>query len=646
MELILQMPFMATSVGFLLLTVFFCMQPEESTEDIPTISNFNLQFTMNYWLTKKVPVLAASVGIVFISVLSCNKQEETSITDGLKFTASNDLYYNPLNIQVIDAGNESSYPETATVTIGGKDKAKILSAVGGRVITLKGGFIELGVTKGNKPSASNPLEFNVLIQATGYLSALKCFKIVSSTEPAQEVIKMVKTTALPEGVSFTSRQAGLDASSRVTSDVSSTVSGLSLTLKQGTKLFDSKGKLLAGRVAKISLWRFDATKETSVDAMPGGLLFCNATDDRNNNLGNGVFTPFGYFNATVTVNGVEAKTFSIPLVASMTIPGNIKRTVNSANESANSVRAGDLLAVWSLNAAGQWAFERIASPAVALRTGFNVQFPVSHLSFWAVADPSSPALFNWLRDGRVGAVPSAAAPCPNAGAQIQSNLSASASTRYFTKVRNAHNPWMTIGNFSSDFANNSSINLSNLLGGSNQAVRFDIFQSEGGQNLTRTNAFSPCNRPSLNLVNRIVRPANSFNFNISMNALCRNGGTTTNVLPTAHIFFAEVGPTGALRWKYLTQLVNGQATTNKLIKGVDYQFLVMRGQLRATTAQLGFPRLNFPRNNAPCTVNFRNADWGLNQDVTALATDPNTYTLNLTDFIAPAILCEKFAPFF
>jgi hypothetical protein len=650
METMTQPPLLATAIGLTLLTLLFCTQQDELelVEDIPKISNYKLHFLMN-WFTKKVPILVGGLSIVLVAVFSCSKNDSETLVDGVTSTASTDLYINPLNIQVIDAANEGSFPDNATITIGGKDKAKIIAITGERLITLRNGFIELGVRNEHKPTAERPLEFNVLIQAPGYLDALKCFKISDATEAQQEVIKIVKTSNAPDGVLYSSKQAGLDGNGLVTADAtitSAATAGLSVTLRQGTKLFDKNGTFLKGSVVKMSLWRFDATKETPVDAMPGGPFFCNASDDRNNDLGNGVLTPFGFYYVSMTVNNVEAKTFSIPLDVSMAVPISIKRTVNSLDLSPNPVRVGDLLPVWSLNASGQWVFEQMATAAIPTRNGFTVTFKSSHISYWAVADPSSPALYNWLRGGRVGVVPTAAATatCPNAGVTVQSNLPASAASRYFVKVRNAYNPWMTIGSLQSDLSNTRVLNLANVLGGNNQRVRLEVYNGEGGANLHRTDIIIPCSRPTLSLTDRIIRPSGAFTFNINLSAVCGTGAQTSTILPSANIFYSELTPNGAVRWKYLTRLVNGKASTDRLLKNVDYQFLIARGPLYATSAQLGFPRLNF---NVPvCKVRFRNADWGVNTEVEARQANANTYNLELLRFAASARLCEKYSQYF
>jgi hypothetical protein len=188
------------------------------------------------------------------------------------------------------------------------------------------------------------------------------------------------------------------------------------------------------------------------------------------------------------------------------------------------------------------------------------------------------------------------------------------------------------------------LNLANTLGGSNQKVRLEVYNSEGGANLHRTDIISPCTRPALNLTSRIVRPTNAFTFNINTSAVCGTGGQAATILPSANIFYSEVAANGAVRWKYLTRLVNGQASTNKLLKNVDYQFLIARGPLYATTAQLGFPRLNF---NVPiCKVRFKNDYWGVNNDVEARQINSTTYNMDILRFAASARLCERYSQYF
>jgi hypothetical protein len=641
------MPFLATSLGLTILTILFCQTPQELKADISKISNYKLNSTMN-WFSKKVPALIAAISIMLIAALSCRKQDSETVVDNLRITTSNALYLNPLNIQVIDAADETDYPATATVTIVGKDKGKLLSVLGETKIPMKNGLVELGVLPLYKPSAAHPLEFSVLIQAAGYLDALKCFKITDAATPRQEVMKIFKITNLPDGVQYSTKQAGLDAQKRVTSDVTISSPGsqaLSMTLQQGTILYDKNRNALSGSVVKMTLIRFDASQETAVEGLPGGAPFCGATDNAGRKLGDGAFTAFGFYNLSMTVNGVAVKSFSIPLKVSMTIPITIKRTVNSADGSANPVRSEDKLPVWSLNEqTQQWTFETMATAS----SGSRITFDQSHLSSWNVADPSSRDLYVWLRDGQVGPVPASvnAPPCSNAGVRIQSDLPNAPASQFYVKVLDAVNTQIILGAFYSDLSSNAVLDLAPYVGGSGKKVRLAIYESEGGTNLHQTGEIDPCNRPFLNLTNHVIRPNNSFTFIIDMNALCRSGNQVNNILPTSNIYFADMENTNKPRWRYLGRMVDGKLSARRLIKGRKYQFLLGTGPLYATTAQLGFPTMIFPINNSACTVRFQNATWGLNQDVTAFASGNDSYLLSLPNFIAPAILCDKYSQFF
>ncbi len=637
-------PFLATSFGLTILTILFCQTPQALNADIPKISNYKSNSTMN-WFSKKVPALIAAISIMLIAALSCRKQDGETVVDNLQLTTRTALYQNVLNLQVIDAADETDYPTNATVTIGGKDKTKLLSIVGKSTIPMKYGMVELAVLPLHKPSKAHPLEFTILIQAPGYLDALRCFKISDATSARQEVLKMFKINNLPDGAQYSTKQAGLDGQNRVTSDVTISSPGsqaLSILLKEGTILKDKNGAVLSGSVVKMTLVRFDASQETALEALPGGMSFCGATDNSGNNLGNGVFTPFGFYNLSMTVNGKAVKSFSIPLKVSMTIPITIKRTVNSANGTPSPVRSEDQLPVWSLNEqTQQWTFETMAIAS----SGSRITFDQSHLSSWNVADPSNRDLFLWLLGGRVGPVPTAV-PCPEVGVRIQSDLPNSPSSLYYVKVRNADNPSITYVAFYSNLSSSTVVDLADYLGGTNQKILLDIYESEGGTNLHRTEAIDPCSRPFLNLRNHVMRPPNSFTFIIDMNALCRSGSQVNNILPTANLFFADMEQPNKPRWRFLGRMVDGKMSALRLIKGRKYQFLLGAGQLYANSAQLGFPSLIFPTNNSACTILFQNPTWGLHQEVTAFASGNDTYLLSLPNFIAPAILCEKYAQFF
>lgn len=651
MDLLLQTPLLATSVGMIGITFLFCNESDPSEE---AFFNFYNCFTMNF-LTKKVPIIAASIAIVLIAVLSCQKQDAEQLLSDVDVTATNDLFANVLNLQLRDAVNESLYPTDAKITVLGKDKNKIVSLTGEKELPLVDGVIQAGIAPQNSPSLSQPLEFGILIQAEGYMDAYKTFSTVNANDPIIEVIKLFRVNELPESVQRVTQQAALNNQGIVVDDVtvnSPEGNAVSITLQQGTRLYDEARNPLVGNIVKINLTRFNATKAVGVEGFPGGTRFLNATDKRGNSLGNGVFTPFGFYDVTMTVNDKSVKTLSQPLNVSVLIPIEIKRVVNSLNESPNPARAGDKLPVWSLNrATQQWVFENMSTVSVSPR-GLRVTYPQNELSMWAVADPSNTALYNWLVDGGTGVAPLSTYP---SSIQIQSNLPViseeNQGERFYVKVRHAHNPWMTLGSVYSDLSSNRTLQLSHMLNGAKQAVSLEVLRGEDSDILHRTGILLPYNNPFINLVDRVKRAPQAvgdvINFRFDVTFRCLVGRRT--VKPKAVISYRQANAPNA-PFLTLGSLIGGKLSTNVLKRGIPYQFKVVASPLSATTTDLSVNALTIPVNNVSVNYVFKNQKWGLNQAVAATYVPgrgavPAYYNL-APNFSAPAYLCTRWNKYF
>jgi hypothetical protein len=582
-------------------------------------------------LNRKWPVLTAALSIILLAVIGCRKEDAQTITEELRVSAGNDLYLNPLNIQLFDAKDDSSYPDNATITVVGKDKDRILSSLGDRRIPIKNGIIELGVKRHGAP---NELEFGLVIDAPGYVKTFKSY-FLTCKKTTQDEIRVFKLTDLPSGVAASNANATLNASGQLTGDVVLTAGragDLSVTFKAGTVFRGALRRVLQGAV-QLSLVRFDATQEVPMDGYPMGLSHENATGERGEKLGEGIFTPFGFYSLQVTVGGVEANSISTPIEVTMRIPTEIKRGL--ANDEVVSARAGNELDFWSLNESSyEWHKEGNVRVSPTGAGTLQVRFKQTHLSYWAVQD---------RRGDKT---------CLNPGFRanygIHNEGSETETPCFHMKVRNANNPHMTLGGRYVDLGDNPTIDLSRIVRRTNQKVTLDFYDNQRGTNLRRVERVMVCGRPTVDLraLQDARRRGNYFNFNIDMNAICRNGARVTNFRPSATIYAAEVNASGKLVYRYIGTMRDGKMSTCLLKKGVPYVFKVVRGPLSATTIDLGSPSITFPTDNSKCTLPFRNAAWGLNQDVTAFATDLDTYLLSLPNFEAPPYLCNKWFQYF
>lgn len=588
-----------------------------------------------------MPAFIAACGILLLVVASCRKEDSETVTNDLRASVGNRLYHNPLNIQVFDAGDDTHYPENATITVSGPDKRKILSLLGERTISIKDGIIQLGVNHNHAPSESNPLRFNLTIEAPGYLKFFKSFYLTNGEEPMHETIRLFNVSNLPEGASYSSQEMDLNRDGELEKDVvlKSPGSGdLSLTFKKGTYFpAGHKHLRLKGKV-KMALVRFDATKEAAVDGFPGGLAHENATNKSGQDLGEGIFTPYGFYQIVVTVGNQEAKMLSKAVEVSMKVSTDLKRSLG--DEAGASLRSGDEVDIWSFNEDTQeWHGEDKGKVSDQTLSSVYVKFKQTHLSLWGACD----------RRGRSNG-------CANPGLRIQypSNTrpatGVQSSACFYVKVRDANNPNHVICGFYANLWHNSLLDLRRCLKRTNKKVIIDISDNESGTYLTRTGILMPCGQPTLNLsgLGDVRTRLKYFTFNINMSAVCGNRNNSAAFFPSATIYVAEVGSStsSGRRYRFAGNMQNGKMSTCLLRKEICYEFKVVRGPLSATTKDLGMICTTFPSNNSACTIRFRNPTWGLDQNVTAFATDANTYLLNLPNFQAPEYLCNKWFQYF
>ncbi len=588
------------------------------------------------WLHRKMPALSAALAIILIAVIGCRKEDPQIITEELRVTATNELYLNPLNIQLLDAKDEYSYPANATITVVGKDRNKILSVLGERIIPTKEGIIEIGIRRHEVPSETRPLEFSLVIEAPGYVKAIKSYYLTSATETIQDVVRLFRLGDLPSGAQSAEKIANIPADCQLISSIELAVSGLSVKFKPGTIFRSALRRVLSGEV-KMSLVRFDAANEAALDGFPGGLTHDNATNERGTNLGEGIFTPFGFYQLEVTVGGVPAKFVSTPIEITMDIPASIKRGLNDSNTPV-AVQSGDNIDVWSFDEFEQvWHQEGKARVIPGGVGNLQVRFTQSHLSFWAIAD---------RRADRA---------CLNPGFQANYTPTPAATPNgtatFFVRVRAAFNPHIVLSSFYVDLSNNPFLDMRRMIRRTNQSVILDFYASPTGDRLYRTAAFVPCSRPTINLVPLATAWTNGnyFNFVIDVNVSCAGGAQ--NFRPYASVYAAVANASGRLRYQYIGTMRNGILRTSALQRGVPYVFKMARGPLSGTTLQLNNPTITFPtdRSIRTCTLLFTNTLWGLNNypvTATVSPTNPNTFVFSLPNFQAPAYLCNKWSQYF
>jgi len=229
-----------------------------------------------------------------------------------------------------------------------------------------------------KPTPNDPVQLTLVAQLDGYLSTSMSLTLVGEGSH-DYVINMVNMEAPPEGVSVAQfGDIGSSTSGKIDEniEISTQDNEVSVKLNEGTDIRDEAGKPLQGKLA-MSIAYFNPTKSEALSSFPGGLSVEVNKEDNSNSKG--AFFSAGFVAIDITdEGGKQASKFS---GGTMDIDLAIDEDIKNP-ESGQSVRAGDLVPLWSYDdKTGKWAFEKtveIKQTPSGLRTNAQMQ----HLSYW------------------------------------------------------------------------------------------------------------------------------------------------------------------------------------------------------------------------------------------------------------------------
>jgi len=297
--------------------------------------------------------------------------------------------------QILDSTTGKIIDKKINISVTGKD----ISKVDKTEFVAESGLITVTLKKGNKPSSTNPLDITVVAQTDGYFSSSSNIKL---TQPDASLftIKLVSMTTPPEGIA-TAEDTGLAGndgkllktlSIQLKEGKTNTEANLNFT--EGTVITDKDGKPLSGDL-KANVGFFSNGNQNALSSFPGG--FSPTVENKDGKDESGSFVTGGFISVDIEDStGKKATNFNKPVELTMQVP---KGTMNP--ETGNEVKNGDKIDIWSYEStSGQWKHEGAGTAKADTSGNFNVNYTVTHLSYWNLdwfsSETCNPTLkFNW-----------------------------------------------------------------------------------------------------------------------------------------------------------------------------------------------------------------------------------------------------------
>lgn len=317
--------------------------------------------------------------LILITGISCQK----SPTDDVQLNVNTNFLKYTAQLQVYDAAALSRLPQTAnaTVQITGPDSAYVYDISGTRKINVNEGSMSFAISPDRTPTESNPIRFNVIVKANGYLKINVPMRIGENQFDQLVQANMTNTTNPAQGISFASGSRALSNSALpATTTLNTPLTGgkqewAKVEVEAGTKFYDAQGNQLTGSSVSMSVGHFDTRSPTSLSSFPGGFSPENVkmADGSTQSL---FFMSAGFGSIDMTVGGKEVKKFDKPIQVTMSIdPSLVNPTTNQ------TLKAGDVIPIWSYSAeTGQWSYERDGT-VVNDNGTMQITFPMDHLTW-------------------------------------------------------------------------------------------------------------------------------------------------------------------------------------------------------------------------------------------------------------------------
>ncbi len=542
-------------------------------------------------MKKTIQYIAAALTMTVF--LGCEKSPldvVDSVDSYVGLSESFDIFEQTMMVEIVDANDPQTYPEGMTITVTGQDADLVFESGGSRDFDPVDGKLYLIVNPSYAPEDGADLEFNINIEAPGYLPVN--MEAYFSTEEDDQLITipMVNLENPPTGVANSAATFSLSGGALSGMQEVEVLpegdkeTGATVTLPDGVMFYDEDGNQLAGGAVEVSLTHFDSEQESSTNAFPGGFMPRSVIgpDGSEEEV---FFNTAGFASINMNVGGSKVKSFSDPVTVHMTLSDDV---YNTDTEAAISV--GDVVPIWSYEVeTGQWVYEQEAT-IVEEEGELALSFDITHLS-WYNVDFYGYRCSWWSANGGVNIL-DASGSSTNTGAY----------RRVYCELVFAHNNRPVSYWAGKTYYLYPGQNL-HFYNAPRYACKFRIYDGYSryykGNLITETSTFYPCD----NTVN-LTMPSGFFPEPITFKgtATCPNG---TVEKPSFYVYYK---PTGTYYWRYLTYVRSGEAATTRLQVGETYDFYTYfnrRVYLTTYTIEQQNNVLEFELDSGTCNLIFR-----------------------------------------
>jgi hypothetical protein len=532
---------------------------------------------MNKFQTKQ-----ASIGIALLLILvSCNKDEFVQL---INFTFTNKLVVNVANIQLIDAGRSNEKIETPAdieVTVVGTPSAPLFDMEGYSQLKYVNEIITIAVSPENAPSPTKPLIFSLMIKhkSVKYAPVVIQFTI-SSNNVEDRIVKLLDKTKLPTGVEANSQTIQIDPNScqTTTATIFTTFKGnkTTITIPAGTTFLDKTGNKVCATI-EGTLLSFNPTGDDVSKFFPGGLAYKASMASSGVDLGNGIFTPYGFF--SLILNTGDVYTFSKDALVTMDVMREVKRSILINSPIDSILKDNDKVPVWSSENGLKWTTDRLSTVSASKMT-----FTIGKTGYWNVADPSCINVYNYCKYK----FQITFERCPPCTPELTFKTLKGIDSRYYTEVSLASNNRLIISSPMIRYKDALNFSLTPYLGEIDTSVKlnFRVYDSEpwneGKAIFTKLN-FSPCTDGQLRM--DTVKFPQYASIETDFQIVCPNSnGVRTTFTPSASIYSKElINGVETARWNNIGLIQNGQGiSVNKLKCGSTYKFAIISSRFFTT----------------------------------------------------------------
>ncbi len=450
---------------------------------------------------------------------------------------------------ILKDANGNVLPNNIAVSVAGTDAASIYDFSGTSQIFSPGGVITLGVTPKKIPTASNALNFNVLISAPGYDSKNIPVSIELNQFNQFITVTMLKVASPTAVTSVANATAALNASGTTTTATTLSTPGTgtvaeraTVTIPAGVQMQNAAGTALTGSTVTVNMINYEAKDPATIDLFPGGSFSAPNVALEGGTNGSAFFMPAGFTSVRMFVGGQEVKKFSSPINVNVEVDPTFMPAATNA-----LVKVGDVLKIYSYEVTtGQFKFESNGTVALNSFGKLSITFPVNHLTIFVVGDV---AVTTTCVDTKATFV----APWLNEGSQpMNVEILNAAGTRRLAN--------------SISVVENGSLAFWRGLPG--VALTYKI-KNNSGQILATGTMASPCAGTAINITLAAPTGPQAPNITLDLNVVCPGKGSI--IVPNFDLFYKPAGAPNT-DYKLLGTVAKGRLITNLLTVGTAYDF--------------------------------------------------------------------------